>query len=312
MLTPRPLQPAVLRKRSLWLADSDDDVEILCVKGPRIEIDLVTPPRRAVVHAPPPAAPEDSEQQMVGADAVSLSPKVKAEKPEEVELRGVKREVHSPPCTPPRKDRKVPESLAMFPFRTPPRLRRGFQLRGYLQARTCDLQMRERLRTLLCRGWPSSSPSEGATRDSISELLGLCPSTGKPGAVKATTYLAWALPADGRRAGALVGAAVLSVYRYRGRRRCGCLEFITSRRSGAGAALLRLATRFLQAQQITRLYSGVDLSRPNAFEAHRRWGFRVVEEQEWAHAGLAFYRQGDVRYMLLDLSADPGQEAVGV
>ncbi|CAE7425072.1 unnamed protein product [Symbiodinium sp. CCMP2592] len=260
--------------------------------------DLVTPPRRAVVHAPPPAAPEASGQQMV-----------KAEKPEEVELPGVKREVDSPPCTPPR---KVPVSLAMFPFRTPPRLRRGFQLRGYLQVRTCDLQMRERLRTLLCRGWPSSSPSEGATRDSISELLGLCPSTGKPGAVKATTYLAWALPADGRRAGALVGAAVLSVYRYRGRRRCGCLEFITSRRSGAGAALLRLATRFLQAQQIDRLYSGVDLSRPNAFEAHRRWGFRVVEEQEWAHAGLAFYRQGDVRYMLLDLSADPGQEAVGV
>ena len=105
-------------------------------------------------------------------------------------------------------------------------------------------------------------------------------------------------------------------------------------------------------------------------EAHLRWGFRVVEEQagrvlsraneflevpepcvedqtqEWAHAGLAFYRQGDVpdarysrvlrshhiqygksrrtlrtlvpklesvlmrrlrRYMLLDLSADPGR-----
>ncbi|CAE7823346.1 unnamed protein product [Symbiodinium sp. CCMP2456] len=261
MVTPRPLQPAVLRKRILWLPDSDDDVEILCVKGPRIEIDLVTPPRSAAVHAaPPPAVPE------VGADAVSLSPKVKAEKPEEVELRGVKREVDSPPCTPPR---KVPASLAMFPFRTPPRLRRGFQLRGYLQARTCDLQMRERLRSLLCRGWPSPSPSEAATRESISELLGLCPSTGKPGkpgAVKAATYLAWALAADGRGArGALVGAAVLSVYRYRGRRRCGCLEFITSRRSGAGAALLRLATRFLQAHQITRLYSGVDLSRPNAF-----------------------------------------------
>eukprot|EP00439_Symbiodinium_sp_Y106_P062239 s565_g9.t1 len=202
MLTPRPLQPALLRRSILWLPDSDDDVEILCVKGPRIEIDLLRRKRLSSRWIHP-------EQRVPWAILCKDSCQVKAEKPEEVELRGVKREVHSPPCTPP----KVPESLAMFSFRTPPRLRRGFQLRGYLQARTCDLRMRERLRTLLCRGWPSSSPSEGATRDSISELLGLCPSTGKPGAVKATTYLAWALPADGRRAGALVGAAVLSVYR---------------------------------------------------------------------------------------------------
>ncbi|CAE7363186.1 unnamed protein product [Symbiodinium necroappetens] len=249
MVTPRPLQPAVLRKRILWLPDSDDDVEILCVKGPRIEIDLVTPPRSAAVHAtPPPAALEASEQQMARdpeqhVPYVTLrkdSCQVKAEKPEEVELRGVKREVDSPPCTPPR---KVPAaaSLAMFPFRTPPRLRRGFQVCGYLQARTCDLQMRERLRSLLCQGWPSPSPSEAATRESIAELLGLCPSTGKPGKPGAATYLAWALAAapnlqtscpcraravcawdaqtmpsiaDGRGAararGKLVGAAVLS------------------------------------------------------------------------------------------------------
>ncbi|CAE7771631.1 unnamed protein product [Symbiodinium microadriaticum] len=249
MVTPRPLQPAVLRKRILWLPDSDDDVEILCVKGPRIEIDLVTPPRSAAVHAtPPPAALEASEQQMARdpeqrVPHVTLrkdSCQVKAEKPEEVELRGVKREVDSPPCTPPR---KVPAaaSLAMFPFRTPPRLRRGFQVCGYLQARACDLQMRERLRSLLCQGWPSPSPSEAATRESIAELLGLCSSTGKPGkpgAVKAATYLAWAL-ADGRGAararGKLVGAAVLSVYRRKIREVCNL-----SQRHSVAAAITSL------------------------------------------------------------------------
>ena len=57
---------------------------------------------------------------------------------------------------------------------------------------------------------------------------------------------------------------------------------------------------FLQGGQ--RLFSGCDLSRPHALEAHLRWGFQPVSPDVWAAAGLALYTKGDVLYMLMSLS----------
>lgn len=74
-----------------------------------------------------------------------------------------------------------------------------------------------------------------------------------------------------------------------------------SRSRGFGSRLLHLAQRFLKAQNISRLFSGVDLSQPYAMAAHNSWGFRKVAQQDWEESGLATYSQGDVCYMVLDL-----------
>eukprot|EP00438_Fugacium_kawagutii_P035696 Skav234655 [mRNA] locus=scaffold1131:208398:212016:- [translate_table: standard] len=49
--------------------------------------------------------------------------------------------------------------------------------------------------------------------------------------------------------------------------------------------LLHLAKRFLKAQNIPRLFSGVDLSRPYAMAAHHSWGFKEATPQ-LGHAKL--------------------------
>lgn len=186
-------------------------------------------------------------------------------------------------------------------------------LHGFEQVLRCDDTLLRRARELfLRRGWPG--PNDRKARMSITELLGLSgrlkmtrrrKKWRRPGGKRAT-YLGWAMaPGAGPDGEQLAAAAILSVYRYRGRRRCACLEFVVSQVRGAGSMLLRFARRFLQVQQITRLYSGVDLSRPLALSAHLQWGFRTVEKENWAQAGLAFYSGGDVLYMMLDLAHAP-------
>eukprot|EP00435_Cladocopium_sp_Y103_P011415 s1202_g3.t1 len=163
-------------------------------------------------------------------------------------------------------------------------------------------KQREQLSSLFATaGWPRRG--DGSTREAIAELLGL--SKASP---RATTYLAWATRRDAMQAKHLLAAAILSVYKYRGKRRCGCLEFIVSRSRGFGSRLLHLAQRFLKAQNISRLFSGVDLSQPYAMAAHNSWGFRRVTQQDWEEAGLATYSQGDVCYMVLDLDRSDMEE----
>lgn len=193
---------------------------------------------------------------------------------------------------------------------------------GVEQVRCCPQGLLRRAQRLLCsRGWPG--PNDGATRSYISELLGLdelrgsgvrrvctgharslsrraCLSCGVKGKrslrkAKQTTHVGWVSSPE------LVAAAILSVYRYRGRRCCACLEYIASKARGAGTVILSCMRDYLGSQRIPILYSGVDLSRPYALAAHRRWGFSQIQEEEWARAGLAFYGEGDVLYMRLHL-----------
>lgn len=186
-----------------------------------------------------------------------------------------------------------------------------FEVFGYIQVRHCERSVLERARRLLHGfGWPGLN--DAPSREYITELLGLrrrIPN--KNGQVvrhsaKTSTYLGWAV-CQGKTA--MVATAILSVYRYRDeRRRCGCLEFITSRSRGAGAALVALARRFLSDHQIPRLFSGADLSRPLALKAHKSWCFEAVPKEEWGKAGLALYGRGDVHYMVLNLAPrGPGE-----
>eukprot|EP00930_Biecheleria_cincta_P090174 TRINITY_DN79515_c0_g1_i1.p1 TRINITY_DN79515_c0_g1~~TRINITY_DN79515_c0_g1_i1.p1 ORF type:complete len:362 (-),score=42.76 TRINITY_DN79515_c0_g1_i1:48-1133(-) len=175
----------------------------------------------------------------------------------------------------------------------------GLHLHSYMQARSCEFLQRDRVRQLFFQhGWPRVS--DGATREYISELLGLgYTQHGTKHRMKAVTYLGWA--SHGDPSSLPVAAAILSAYKYRGKRRCGCLEFIVSKHKGAGYRLLRSAICFLRSQHITHLFSGADLSRPQSLAAHLRWGFTPIEKDAWANAGLASYEQGDVNYMVLDL-----------
>lgn len=120
---------------------------------------------------------------------------------------------------------------------------------------------------------------------------------------KNTTFLGWAAGPCPSGRSSLSAAAILSVYRHRGRRRCGCLEFVATTLRGAGAALVGLARGFLADEGIPTLYSGVDLSRPHAMKAHRRWGFKTATREEWSRAGLLFYEVGDVHYMQLAVTS---------
>lgn len=188
------------------------------------------------------------------------------------------------------------------------------ELHGFTQVRRCQPSALERARRLLHGfGWPGLN--DEPSRQYISELLGLrrieprrTTRAGRRVAAKTTTYLGWAVC---RGKTAMVAVAILSVYRYRDeKRRCGCLEFITSRSRGAGSELVVLAQRFLAGHGIRRLFSGADLSRPLALKAHKSWSFEAVEREEWGKAGLAFYGRGDVHYMVLDLpGASPAAAA---
>ncbi|CAK9080947.1 Hypothetical protein SCF082_LOCUS38947 [Durusdinium trenchii] len=292
--------------------------EVQLVKVIPAVVDLLTPPKERP--ARPPASP-CSHLMRVGSNktrapdlqvnAEVITPKhasVKAEvvTPKRASRKGqrVKMEVFTP-----KRVLRVRREVGVTPSgkRHPlhPLSPNRSCLRGFIPVRACHLKQRERIASLFGdAGWPQ--PADYATREAIAELLGL-PSKAPP---KAVTHLAWAARRDGilQREDRLLAAAIVSVYRYRDRRRCGCLEFIVSRARGLGTRLLRLAQRFLKEQNISRLYSGVDLSRPYAMAAHHRWGFRKVTQQAWAEAGLATYNQGDVCYMVLDM--DGGADMV--
>ena len=258
----------------------DDEIQLLKVIPP--VVDLLTPPRRStdVKELATPKGPEPQP----------FVPKVKTEH----HPREVKMELISPK----RRWRIVDLISPMKSSGKSP----AWCHRGFVHARACDGKQREKIASLFNRvGWPRAS--DLATREAIGELLGL---GGYKSTIKAGTYLAWVLSGKMQ----LVAAAILSVYRYRGKRRCGCLEFIVSKSRGAGSRLLFLAKRFLRSQNIFRLYSGVDLSRPYAMAAHGSWGFKVITQQEWAEAGLYSYSQGDVCYMLLDLEDEASRAQV--
>lgn len=187
-----------------------------------------------------------------------------------------------------------------------PPLRRNGKTRcvvvhGYQQVRRCNPSLVEQAKTLLFRhGWPLSE--DAATRQHIVKLFG---QSGKHtfGRANVSAHLGWVTQPRGALRESLVAVAILSVYRYRDSRRCGCLEFIVSRMRGAGTELVERAKEQLEEENIPRLYSGADLSRKVALRAHLRWGFRGIEEDEWSRAGLQLYGEGDVCYMSLDLSA---------
>eukprot|EP00927_Polykrikos_kofoidii_P079281 TRINITY_DN76069_c0_g1_i1.p1 TRINITY_DN76069_c0_g1~~TRINITY_DN76069_c0_g1_i1.p1 ORF type:complete len:569 (+),score=57.26 TRINITY_DN76069_c0_g1_i1:121-1827(+) len=185
----------------------------------------------------------------------------------------------------------------------------GVVLHDFVHVTECGQDLRAEVGKLFAgRGWPG--PTDGVTRNCIGVMLGLGKNLASPTptATKTTTYLAWASRSGPRPSTrnsnntAIVGAAILSVYKYRDRRRCGCLEFIVSAERGIGGVLVGLALRYLARHDVWCLFSGVDLSRAKALAAHTGWGFRAVERQTWANAGLNFYETGDVLYMSLPVA----------
>lgn len=176
----------------------------------------------------------------------------------------------------------------------------------FVQVKSCDRRIRERAGQLFVRhGWPLRE--DGAARKSITSLLGLRNQGKSDGCLPPSTHLGWITKATDGGKKLMVAAAIVSLYRYRDRRRCACLEFIVSRSRGAGTQLLDYTKRFLVSQEISKFFSGADLSRPKARDAHQRWGFREVDHDEWAQAGLKFYSGGDVLYMLFEV-ANVGEE----
>eukprot|EP00929_Paragymnodinium_shiwhaense_P112584 TRINITY_DN80830_c0_g1_i1.p1 TRINITY_DN80830_c0_g1~~TRINITY_DN80830_c0_g1_i1.p1 ORF type:complete len:435 (-),score=81.06 TRINITY_DN80830_c0_g1_i1:40-1344(-) len=195
----------------------------------------------------------------------------------------------------------------------------SLQVQGFMPVRSCDAKvLRGSSQFFNCFGWPGDCPDDALARESISALLGMrpppqqqcgslvcechrqsdcgCWNEARWRSAK-STHLAWAIHPEADEH-PLAAAALLSVYKYRGKRRCACLEFITSRKRGAAFALLQRAAQLIGKDGITRLFSGCDLSRPGALEAHVRWGFRPVTRQVWEGAGLATYTNGDVCYMM--------------
>lgn len=286
---------------------SDDDVQV--VKVIPAVVDLLTPPRKAR----PPASPLRSER-VAYVGSRSQDARAKQELRVQTEVITAKRAPVKAEVVTPKRGSRLRVKTEVFTPKRVLRVRRKLGvcpsgkrhplhplspnrscLRGFVQARACHLKQREKLSSLFATaGWPR--PGDRASREAIAELLGLSKAS-----LKATTYLAWATRRDATQAEHLLAAAILSVYKFRGKRRCGCLEFIVSRSRGFGSRLLHLAQRFLKAQNISRLFSGVDLSQPYAMAAHNSWGFRKVAQQDWEESGLATYSQGDVCYMVLDL-----------
>jgi hypothetical protein len=180
-----------------------------------------------------------------------------------------------------------------------------FSYNQFMKVQDCDLAIREELRALFFKkGW--SAPEDAACRESIEYYLGLDNKAKKK--PPSTIHVNWAVRAG--TSGPKVAAALLSLYLYRGardRRCCGCLEYIVSSSRGAGTRLIQNAKDFLRSKGVRYLFSAADLSRTggprsiSALQAHARWGFKDIDEKTWAEAGLAFYMQGDVRYMRADL-----------
>lgn len=179
----------------------------------------------------------------------------------------------------------------------------GVTLHDFQPIRSANRGMLKQASKLFCdHGWPGRENKR--CRRGIQDFLGLL---SRGPLVAQTKYVAWA--SVDSFSGILdqetmFAAALISAYQYRGRRRCGVLEYITSAWRGAGFAILGLTRRFLSRLKITRLFAAADLSREGAFEAHARWGFYPITCEEWAWAGLYLVSGGDVIYMRLDLEDD--------
>lgn len=174
----------------------------------------------------------------------------------------------------------------------------ALELHGFRQLRAVPPFLRHQISRLFHKhGW--SGAGDGPSRKAISCLLGL--GRGSSRTLRPSTYLAWASAPSDHSSSGICAAAILSIYRLSGFRRCACLEFIVSRRRGAGRRLLEAGKRFLKSIKVYRLFSGADLSRPLAERAHIRWGFAPCPLSEWARAGLHFYQEENVLYMSLSL-----------